>query len=84
MYFVMNVTRAVVSIFFYVDISLKTPEMSTTCRHNVDINFYFLFFWIKKNNGSFLGCSGPQDNARTIPEWLKKSLKKFEKNNCFY
>ena len=29
----------------------------------------------------FLGCSGPLNNARTIPEWLKKKLeKKIEKN----
>ena len=33
---------------------------------------------------SFLGCSGPLDNARTIPEWLKNSFNKFAKKLLFY
>ena len=58
------------------------PDMSTKniyiCRH---LFFYFKF---KKNNASLLGCSGPLDNARTIPECLKNNLKNVEKVNCFY
>ena len=47
--------------------------------------FYKMVFqviWFSRfstNNTTFLGCSGPLDNARTIPEWLKNNLKKIEK-----
>ena len=32
----------------------------------------------------FLGCSGPLENATTIPGCLENNLKHFEKVNCFY
>ena len=38
---------------------------------------HFFFFT------SFLECSGPLDNARTIPEWLKNNLNFFEKMFIF-
>ena len=51
-------------------------DLKKKCRHS-----------LKKKIQVFLGCSGPLDNARTIPEWLKNNLKNFEKmlfffNNC--
>ena len=42
-------------------------------------NFFLTFFFLQV----FLECSGPLDNDRTIPEWLKNNFKKIEKM-CFF
>ena len=40
----------------------------------------FILYFFKTFLTSFLGCSVPLDNARTIPGWLKHNLKTFTKS----
>ena len=45
-------------------------------KHDHGFNAIFHSFG---SNHILLGCSGPLDNARTIPEWLTNKLKKLAK-----
>ena len=40
------------------------------------MSVFYLLCVTGQLNKFFLGCSGPLDNARTIPEWLKNKLQK--------
>ena len=42
--------------------------------HGVNHAFGVQSRFSTKIKRSFLGCSGPLDNARTIPEWLKNNF----------
>ena len=48
-------------------------------RRDHGFNTVFCYFYLPFFT-RFLGCSGPLDNAKTIPEWLKKNLNKFAKS----
>ena len=58
-------------------IAVFTPFFTVLGSNHVFIFIFILFLFFNLFLQGFLGCSGPLDNARTIPEWLKNNLKKY-------
>ena len=66
----------------------RESESLTSARLELSVGvrpkIFFSIFKFKKKKRRFLECSGPLDNVRTTPEWLKNNFKKIEKIVLFF